>query len=201
MSLVNIFFIAVGLAMDAFAVSIANGISLKRYKPTFSLIFGFYFGLFQFMMPLIGFYVGSSFSRFISDYDHWIAFGLLSLIGGKMIWETFRNESQDDPNAPKSDHLEDERRILSPKNMVMLAIATSIDALAVGVSFALMKVNILLCASVIGVVAFVLPAIGIWAGFSIGKRLGSMFQSLSGRFGGIVLIIIGVKILLEHFIS
>jgi putative Mn2+ efflux pump MntP len=189
MSLFNIFLIAVGLAADAFAVSVANGIAMKRnYKFYYSLIFGFYFGLFQFIMPVIGYYLGTLFMGAIDDWSAWVAFGLLVIIGAKMIWETYHEEQSGVANTLE--------HMLSVQNMCMLAIATSIDALAVGVSFALMHIAPLGASGVIGVVAFVLSAIGV----IIGNKVGNLFQKGAGWAGGIILIGIGVKILLEHLL-
>ena len=187
MSLVEIFIIAVSLAMDALAVSASNGLALKKANAGHAAVFGLYFGGFQFFMPIIGYFCGIGFGSYIEMVDQWVAFGLLTLIGGKMIWDSRQDDDE------KTDEEADEKRIMSVKNMVMLAVATSIDALAVGVSFALTdNVNIWLSSAIIGIVAFVLSFVGVLAGKSIGSR----FEKYSACIGGIVLIIIGLRILI-----
>lgn len=186
MSLAEIFIIAVSLAMDALAVSASNGLALKNAKIKHACLFGLYFGVFQCIMPIIGFFCGIGFGRYIEMVDHWIAFGLLSLIGGKMIYDS----RQTDDDGPRE---MDEKKITSPKNMIILAIATSIDALAVGVSFALTdNVNIWLSAAIIGIVAYALSFVGVLAG----KQIGGKFEKHAALIGGIVLIIIGLRILI-----
>lgn len=185
MSLLSIIFIAFSLAMDAFAVSISNGLLLTMIKLKNALKFGIFFGAFQFIMPIIGYYTAKIFEKQIIAFDHFIAFILLTLIGGKMIYETFKNE----------EHTEkDEKSILSIKNLTILAIATSIDALAVGVSFAVLSINILVSSLIIGLVAFVLSFLGV----IIGKKIGAKFSNNAERIGGAILIFIGFKILIEH---
>jgi len=186
MNLVTVSFVAVGLAADAFAVSVANGIAMKKcYKMYYSLIFGFYFGLFQFIMPIVGFYMGTLFSGAIANFGDWIAFGLLALIGGKMIVETLKSGKDNECSVKMEE-------ILSMKNMCVLAVATSIDALAVGVSFALTKTAWLLPAVIIGVIAFGFSAAGVF----IGKQIGGLLNKGAGVIGGVILISIGLKILL-----
>lgn len=186
MSLWEIFVIAVSLAMDALAVSTSNGLALRRVTLKHAVIFGLYFGVFQFIMPLIGYFCGSIFSDYIEMIDHWVAFGLLSLIGGKMVIDTFGGEDGELV-------VYDEKKVLAPANMIMLAVATSIDALAVGVSFALTEdCNIWLSSFIIGVVAFVLSFLGVKAG----KKIGDRFQTYATRIGGCVLILIGLRILI-----
>ena len=185
MGYIEIFFIAVSLAMDAFAVSVSNGLMLPKIQIKHAIIFGLFFGVFQFIMPLIGWACGSRFSQYIVNVDHWVAFVLLSLIGGKMVYETFK----DDEN-----NVRDEKNIMSFSNLTILAIATSIDALAVGVTFALVKVNVLSASVIIGIVAFILSFVGVM----LGKKIGSVFQTYAERIGGLVLIGIGIKILIEH---
>ena len=189
MDYASLFLVAVSLAMDAFAVSIGNGMTIKNVRAGHALAFGAMFGGLQFLMPLVGFFLGSSFSGYIESIDHWVAFALLALIGGKMLFETFRADAA---GAPAADGLAP-----SLGKLFLLGIATSIDALAVGISIALTGWNIWVSAVVIGVVAFVLSFAGVMAGKSLGKR----FQKNAGRLGGIVLIGIGVKILLEHLLS
>ncbi len=184
MSFLELLIIAVSLAMDAFAVSVSNGLMLPKIRIRHALVFGLFFGVFQFFMPLIGYFLASRFSTYIQSFDHWIAFILLALIGGNMIRESFSDED-DDIQA----------NIMSFKNLTMLAIATSIDALAVGVTFALVDSgNIWFSCSVIGIVAFILSCIGVM----LGKKISGVFQTYAARVGGAVLIIIGLKILIEH---
>ena len=186
MNLFTVSFVAVGLAADAFAVSVANGIAMKQsYRLYCSLLFGFYFGLFQFIMPIVGFYMGRLFTGGVENFSSWIAFGLLALIGVKMIYEAFKNE-KDNEFGVKMD------QILSVKNMCVLAVATSIDACAVGVSFALTDTPLLLPAVIIGVIAFCFSAAGVF----IGKQIGSLLNKGAGIIGGLILIIIGINILL-----
>lgn len=183
MDLLSLIFTGIGLAMDASAVSIAKGMSLPNEKnKNYALKLGLAFGIFQGLMPLIGYLAGSTFSGYIQNVDHWVAFILLALIGLNMIKES-REEKE---NEEVSD--------LSLKVILLLAIATSIDALAVGVSFAFLKVNIVLACSIIAIVTFILSFICVM----VGKRLGSLFQKYAEIFGGIILMMIGAKILIEH---
>lgn len=183
MDLLSLIFTGIGLAMDASAVSIAKGMSLPNEKnKNYALKLGLAFGIFQGLMPLIGYLAGSTFSGYIQSVDHWVAFILLALIGLNMIKES-RKEKE---NEEVSD--------LSLKVILLLAIATSIDALAVGVSFAFLKVNIVLACSIIAIVTFILSFICVM----VGKRLGSLFQKYAEIFGGIILMMIGAKILIEH---
>ena len=183
MDLPSLIFTGIGLAMDASAVSIAKGMSLPNEKnKNYALKLGLAFGIFQGLMPLIGYLAGSTFSGYIQSVDHWVAFILLALIGLNMIKES-REEKE---NEEVSD--------LSLKVILLLAIATSIDALAVGVSFAFLKVNIVLACSIIAIVTFILSFICVM----VGKRLGSLFQKYAEIFGGIILMMIGAKILIEH---
>jgi len=178
----DIFLIGVGLSMDAFAVSICKGLSVGKVRPKHAAIAGGYFGGFQFLMPVIGYFLGVQFQSLITNIDHWIAFVLLALIGGNMIRESFSKE-EDDIDSD-----------FSFKRMVVLAVATSIDALAVGVTFAFLSVNIWSASILIGITTFVISAAGIY----IGGYFGNKFQSWASLAGGIILILIGVKILLEH---
>ena len=186
MNFIAVLFIAVGLAADAFAVSVANGIAMKHsYKLYCSLIFGFYFGLFQFVMPVIGFFVGSLFSDRFENFSQWIAFGLLAVIGVNMIHETLKHRSD-------KDSVSELDRIFSVKNMCILAVATSIDACAAGVSFALTRTPWLLQSVIIGVVAFIFSAVGVF----IGNKIGGLLHKSAGIIGGLILVFIGLKILL-----
>lgn len=184
MGLFEMFAIAVGLSMDAFAVSICKGLSMKKMSWKKALIAGLYFGGFQALMPLIGYILGSQFESFITNIDHWIAFGLLVFIGGNMIRESRSNceccETGDDSFAFKA--------------MITLAIATSIDALAVGITFAFLKVNIITAITFIGIITFIFGVIGV----KIGNVFDTKFKSKAELAGGIVLILIGTKILIEH---
>ena len=181
MSFVELFLIAVGLSMDAFAVSVCKGLSVNRLEKKHAAIVGLYFGGFQFLMPVIGYLLGSRFESLITSVDHWIAFALLLVIGGNMIKESFS----------EAEKLNDD---FGFKTMMLLAVATSIDALAVGITFAFLQVRIVPAASLIGVTTFCLSALGIY----IGHRFGARYKARAERVGGVILILIGVKILLEH---
>ena len=182
MGLLELFVIAVGLSMDAFAVSICKGLSVRELKPKHALTVGVYFGGFQMLMPLIGFALGVRFQSFITSIDHWIAFVLLGLIGANMI-----RESREQYEENHSDSF-------SFGTMLPLAVATSIDALAVGVTFAFLQVSILPAVCFIGATTFILSCIGI----RIGHVFGLKYKSRAELFGGAVLILMGIKILLEH---
>ena len=179
--MLSIVLIAVSLAMDAFAVSVSSGISVPGFGKKQALQMGLWFGGFQFAMPLLGWLLGTGISGYIQAVDHFVAFGLLAFIGGGMVWGCWKGEEETAPGD------------LSPRRLCLLAVATSIDALAVGVSMAFMGVDILLSAAIIGVVAFVLSVVGGLAG----RRLGGLFQKSAELVGGVVLIVIGVKILVE----
>lgn len=184
MSLAELFIIAVGLSMDAFAVSICKGLSVQKFKPKQSIIAGLYFGGFQAGMPLLGYFLGKGFQTFIESVDHWIAFVLLAAIGINMIIESRKSEDSMDSS-------------FAFKAMLPLAVATSIDALAVGVTFAFLQVNIVPAVAFIGIITFVLSAIGI----KIGNVFGEKYKSRAEILGGVVLIIMGIKILLEHLFA
>lgn len=184
MDLLSLIFLAVGLAMDAFAVSVALGLKIPiKDKWKISLKAGLFFGVAQGVMPLIGWILGNGFSSYIEKFDHWIAFILLSIIGGKMIHEAIHPDGGED-NAVDT----------GMKRMFILAIATSIDALAVGVSFAFLNVNIMSAVFIIGIITLIISAIGV----IIGKIFGDLFAGKAEIIGGIILILIGLKILLEH---
>jgi len=172
--------IAVGLSMDAFAVSICKGLSLKELKPRHAALVGLYFGGFQALMPLIGWAMGYRFEHVIESVDHWIAFSLLAVIGIGMIRESRQTEELNGD--------------LGFRTMMLLAVATSIDALAVGVTFAFLQVRILPAAGLIGVTTFFLSALGVY----IGRAFGLRYKAKAELAGGIILILIGLKILLEH---
>lgn len=182
MELIEIIFIGIGLAMDAFAVSVCKGLSMKKINWKKAIIIALYFSLFQMFMPLIGFFLGSSFSEAIEAIDHWIAFILLLFIGVNMIKESTEKT------------FEKENDKVDFKTMIILAIATSIDALAVGVTFAFLKVNIFLSVTIIGLITLIISLTGV----VIGNKFGDKFQNKAELTGGIILILIGLKILLEH---
>jgi putative Mn2+ efflux pump MntP len=182
MSLIELFLLAVGLSMDAFAVSICKGLAMKKISLSKAGIVGLWFGGFQALMPLVGYLLGSRFSKYITAVDHWIAFILLVFIGGNMVREAFGSEEEE---ASAS---------LAVREMFMLAVATSIDALAVGITFAFLDVQIVPAISFIGAVTFILSAIGV----KIGNIFGTKYKSKAELAGGVILILIGAKILLEH---
>ena len=183
MDLFELLLIAVGLSMDAFAVSVCKGLSVQRLKPRHYLLTGAWFGGFQALMPFIGFLLGSTFDQYINAFDHWIAFVLLALIGGNMIKESLSGEEEE---ADAS---------FAVRTMFLLAVATSIDALAVGVTFALLPgVDIAAAASLIGATTFLLSALGL----KVGNVFGLRYKSRAELAGGAILILMGVKILLEH---
>lgn len=183
MHFTELLILAIGVSMDAFAVSICKGLSVSEVRPRHAGLTALWFGGFQALMPLIGYFLGVSFADFVSDVDHWIAFVLLGIIGGKMVKEAFdKDESGDlDPD-------------FSFRTMLALAVATSIDALAVGVSLAFLKVNIWMSVLLIGLTTAAFSAAGVY----IGHAFGSRFKSKAELAGGIILIVIGAKILLEH---
>ncbi|MBQ9123787.1 MAG: manganese efflux pump [Lachnospiraceae bacterium] len=182
MNLISLFIIAVGLSMDAFAVAICKGLAMQKITLKKALIVGLWFGGFQALMPALGYLLGSQFSTYITSIDHWIAFILLSIIGGNMIKEALSKEEECANDS------------LAFKEMIILALATSIDALAVGVTFAFLNVQIVPAVLFIGVITFTLSAIGV----KIGNIFGCRYKSKAEFAGGIILIIMGIKILLEH---
>ena len=185
MSIWEVVIIAIGLSMDAFAVALCKGLSMKKLNIKYGIIIALFFGVFQALMPLIGWLICSRFEKYIEQYDHWIAFGLLLFAGAKMIIDAIRER-----NNPEN---EKEFRF-NIGELLILAVATSIDALAVGVSFAFLRINIWSSISIIGCITFVLSFIGI----ILGNYFGSRFKTKAEIIGSIVLILIGVKILLEH---
>lgn len=180
MGIVELFILAVGLSMDAFAVSVCKGLSLGRIQKKHMCIAGAWFGGFQALMPLTGYFLGSFFADMITHYAHWIAFVLLLFIGGKMVKEAFGREEEMDSS-------------MTVGSMFVLAVATSIDALAVGVTFAFLRVAIVPAVTFIGTITFICSA----AGVKIGSLFGMKYKSKSEICGGVILILIGVKILLE----
>ena len=182
MSIIELFILALGLSMDAFAVSICKGLSVPKLQAKHCLTCGIYFGGFQALMPLLGWLLGIRFQSLITNIDHWIAFVLLAVIGANMIKESFSKE-EECPDAS-----------FGFKTMLTLAVATSIDALAVGVTFAFLDVNIIPAVVLIGLTTFVCSAVGV----KIGNVFGNRFESRAEFLGGLVLIAIGLKILIEH---
>ena len=181
MSLLDLFILAVGLSMDAFAVSICKGLSVQKLQPKHMLIVGLYFGGFQALMPAVGYLLGKQFEQYITAVDHWIAFILLGIIGVSMIFESRHPAEEQTPD-------------FSVKTMLTMAVATSIDALAVGISFAFLQVDIVPAVLFIGVITFVLSSVGVWAGSAFGEKS----RARAELAGGIILILMGTKILLEH---
>jgi len=184
MTLIELFIIAVGLSMDAFAVAICIGLTLRRFTLRKALTVGLYFGIFQAGMPLIGYLTGTLFAAEIRAYDHWFAFVLLGFLGGKMIWGSLQKE----------DVKTEEEAHLGLKTMIPLAVATSIDALAVGVGFAFLEVNIVPAVVLIGIATLTLSMTGV----KIGNVFGLRFKSKAEFAGGLILILMGTKILVEH---
>ena len=183
---VELFLIGVGLSMDAFAVSICKGLGMSRLNMRQAAVISLFFGGFQALMPLIGWALGSQLTDFITPIDHWIAFGLLAFVGGKMLWDAFREDDE-------SEGVQTDQK-LDLKELLMLAIATSIDALAVGITFAFLQVAIVPSITIIGLTTFVIS----FAGVAVGHFFGARFEKPATIVGGVVLILIGVKILLEH---
>ncbi|MCR4794985.1 MAG: manganese efflux pump MntP family protein [Ruminococcus sp.] len=184
MTLTELLLISVGLAMDAFAVSVCKGLSMKKLDLKGGVITAFFFGFFQAAMPAIGYFLGLRFSKVISSFSHWVSFGLLAFIGGKMIIEAIKGDDEEECGK--------EYR-LDLKELFMLAIATSIDALAVGIVFAAEKTNLFFSVTMIGVITFALSLAGIF----IGHKFGSKYEKGAEIAGGVILILIGVKLLLE----
>ena len=182
MKFIELFLIGVSLAMDAFAVSVGKGLTLKSVRTRHAMSAGLWFGGFQALMPIIGYFLGCGFAHIVERVDHWIAFGLLLLIGLNMIRETLA----DDDEELDSD--------FGFRTMLVMAVATSIDALTVGISMAFLHVNIWVAAAVIGLVTFAISA----AGVTLGSRFGAKVGSRAGIIGGVVLIALGIKILIEH---
>lgn len=182
MGLIELFLIAVGLSMDAFAVSVCKGLAMPKCTFKKVAIVGLWFGGFQALMPAIGYVLGAQFQEAIASIDHWIAFVLLALIGGNMIHEALDNDEEE---ADAS---------LDVKTMFLLAVATSIDALAIGITFAFLKVNIIPAVCFIGIVTFIIS----FAGVKIGNVFGARYKNKAEIVGGVILILLGLKILLEH---
>ena len=182
MAAFEIFLIGVGLSMDAFAVSVCKGLSVGKTSVKHMALAGAWFGGFQALMPLVGYLLGSAFEQYVTTVDHWIAFILLFIIGANMIKESFDNDSANQNSS------------FAFMSMLMAAVATSIDALAIGITFAFLKVNIWLAIAVIGCTTFVISA----AGIKVGSVFGEKYKAKAEFFGGAVLICLGIKILVEH---
>lgn len=182
MGITEILLIGIGLAMDAFAVSVCKGLSMKKMSWKKAIVVGVYFGIFQALMPVIGYFLGITFESLVTKIDHWIAFGLLVFIGGNMLKEAFDKDCE---NCNDS---------VDFKTMLILAIATSIDALAIGITFAFLNVNLPLATAMIGIITFALCVIGV----KIGNKFGGKYEHKAEIVGGLILILMGVKILLEH---
>ena len=182
MSIIEIFLISIGLAMDAFAVAVCKGLSMKKMNWKKAIIVASYFGFFQALMPTIGFFLGSTFEDLVTKIDHWLAFILLGAIGINMLKEAFSKEKE---------AFNDEVNFTT---MVVLALATSIDALAIGITFAFLKVNLLIAVFMIGIITFCISLIGV----KIGNKFGNKYEKKAEIFGGVILIALGVKILVEH---
>ena len=183
MNILELLLLAVGLSMDAFAVAVCKGLAIGRCRLRHALIPGLWFGAFQALMPLIGYFLGARFEKYITSIDHWIAFVLLAAIGANMLREAF---GHDEPDAADAS--------LSVKAMLPMAVATSIDALAVGITFAFLQVRIVSAVSFIGVITLLLSMLGV----KVGSVFGVRYKAKAEAAGGIILILLGVKILLEH---
>lgn len=190
MSLAELFLIGVGLSMDAFAVAVCRGLVMRKIRWGQALAVGLYFGGFQALMPLLGWLLGSAFAGYIQNVDHWVAFVLLAFIGGNMVREALGRD-EDEPCGPAGCPVD---APLDHRELLLMAVATSIDALAVGVTFAFLEVSIVPAVSIIGVTTFCLSVIGV----AVGNFFGARYKKRAELTGGIILILLGVKILLEH---
>ncbi|RNL42544.1 manganese efflux pump MntP family protein [Paraeggerthella hongkongensis] len=187
MGFVELLLVGVGLSMDAFAVSVCKGLCMKRLNMRQALVIALFFGGFQALMPLIGWALGTQFEQFITPVDHWVAFGLLLIIGAKMLWDSFHGDDDEQLSCAVDGRLD-------LRELTMMAVATSIDALAVGITFAFLRVDIVASVVVIGVTTFALSLVGV----AVGHRFGARYEKPATVVGGVVLILIGLKILLEH---
>ncbi len=194
MSFLEILLIGIGLSMDAFSVSICKGLTTKTFSWKMALTCGLWFGVFQALMPLIGYFLGAQFEQYITAVDHWIAFGLLFLIGANMIREAVWGTDNGERITENGERITENGDVLGFRNMLLLAIATSIDALAVGITFACIQVRIGSSVLIIGVTTFLFSVLGV----KVGNVFGSRFEKRAGILGGVILILIGTKILLEH---
>lgn len=196
MQILESILLGIALSMDAFAVAICKGLSSEKFSVKSALIVGLWFGLFQALMPLAGYFLTGLVAGYIESIDHWIALALLGFIGGKMIYEAVKGEEKQEP-TPEEEKQEEQKKqdaSVAFKVMLPLAIGTSIDAMAAGFTLALESVNIFIAIAIIGVITFVLSAIGV----KIGNIFGAKFKSKAEIFGGVVLILIGLGILIEH---
>ena len=213
MDLITLITISIALSMDAFSVSICQGLSTRKFSPRMALSCGLWFGFFQALMPLIGYFLGAQFEHFITHIDHWIAFGLLSVIGVNMIRESISKRDTETPSRDVTHYTDENKhdvigaseqvtesvsesksKFNSLRTMLILAIATSIDALAVGVTFAFLRVNIWKSILVIGITTFIFSFVGV----KIGNVFGSRYSKAAEITGGVILIVLGIKILVEH---
>lgn len=185
MGYLELFLIGIGLSMDAFAVSICKGLKMQRVHKGHCLVIALFFGGFQALMPLAGWLLGRQFEQYITAIDHWIAFGLLAFLGGKMIREALQKKEEEDSGG--EEHLD-------LKELFLLAVATSIDALAVGITFAFLQVSILPAITIIGCTTFVLSIAAVY----IGNIFGAKYKNKAELAGGAILVLLGLKILLEH---
>ncbi|MDD6651699.1 MAG: manganese efflux pump MntP family protein [Eggerthellales bacterium] len=190
MGFVELVLLGVSLAMDAFAVSVCKGLGMKKVNYVHAFVIALFFGGFQALMPAIGWFLGAQLQSFIEPVDHWVAFILLAFIGGKMLWDGIRGDGEEEESC---ETCKDSEKLDIPE-LFMLAIATSIDALAVGITFAFLKVNVVVAVTIIGVVTAIIS----FAGVAIGNKFGSKYERPSTIAGGVVLILIGLKILVEH---
>jgi putative Mn2+ efflux pump MntP len=190
MGIWTVLLVGIGVSADAFAVSLARGLKIRQLHLSQALLIGGVFGLFQAVMPILGWLLGTAFGGLIQAFDHWVAFGLLALVGGKMLWEAVFSHEE----APDGEPVPDAKDGIGLHELLVLAVATSIDALAVGISLALLEVNIWLTATVIGVITFVLSTAAVF----IGHRVGVRYQRPAEIIGGVILIGIGISILVEH---
>lgn len=224
MGFIELILIAIGLSMDAFAVSVCKGLKMRKIDYKQTVIIALFFGGFQALMPLLGWFLGKQFEHLITSIDHWVAFALLAFIGGKMIYDAVKpekenktcecgcdkpatnNESQIIEDSPKNEDCQQEavspnKTVANPKldikELFLMAVATSIDALAVGITFAFFKLNILPTVSIIGCTTFIIAFVGV----IIGNKFGSKFEKKAELAGGIILVLIGLKILIEHLVA
>lgn len=185
MSVIELLLVGVGLSMDAFAAAVCKGLGMRKLNWRQGGLVALFFGGFQGLMPLVGWFLGRQFEQYITRVDHWIAFLLLGYIGGKMIWDAFHDGEESCTAC---------RDTLDLKELTVMAVATSIDALAVGITFAFLQVKILPAVTIIGCTTFALSLVGVW----IGHRFGSRYKNKATLAGGVILCLIGLKILLEH---
>lgn len=188
MKIIDLLLIALALSMDAFAVAVIKGVQMKKLNYKQGLVIAAFFGVFQGGMPLIGWALGSQFKSYIESFDHWVAFILLTLIGGKMIYEVIKD---------KGEEQKEESNNFSIGNLILLSIATSVDALVVGITFAFLDINIIQSAFVIGILTFIVAFIGV----IIGNKFGAKYKKRAELIGGIILVLMGVQILVEHLLA